>query len=332
MACADDHPEPFNIHLLHLCWLQGTYRAAESRMTQESLRRHVLRVLRVWRERFIFSDDYLNGLQVTFLKPPIEAVSDGQTDDADIENSQLRAELEAMPEEDLERKCRLSGLVGKGGRELCIQRLIALDNYLNAENRVAAGVSTTGVPLARGSSVVGSGNAVAPVLAAAAAPVLVTPTTGVNLDTGVDNIFGDGASLDSEGGGPGMFGVSAPPAGPSQTQQELSSASAAAPGIGSYPLHSNGPINIPGVAVVKPEGGGGAGEAAGAGWGAAPVSRWQVVDEELERQQAPQVPVSKWLLEEQEAQAEAARRQVRCHGALFACRLAGLVLCFQWSK
>ena len=35
-----------------------------SRMAQESLRRYVLRVLRVWRSWFIFSDDYINGLQV----------------------------------------------------------------------------------------------------------------------------------------------------------------------------------------------------------------------------------------------------------------------------
>lgn len=33
-------------------------------MAQESLRRHVLRVLRIWRSWFIFSDDFLNGLQV----------------------------------------------------------------------------------------------------------------------------------------------------------------------------------------------------------------------------------------------------------------------------
>jgi hypothetical protein len=33
-------------------------------MTQETTRRHVLRVLRAWRERFLFGDDYLNGLTV----------------------------------------------------------------------------------------------------------------------------------------------------------------------------------------------------------------------------------------------------------------------------
>lgn len=30
---------------------------------QELLRRHVLKLLRIWRGWFIFSDDYLNGLQ-----------------------------------------------------------------------------------------------------------------------------------------------------------------------------------------------------------------------------------------------------------------------------
>ena len=45
---------------------QEAYRAAESRMVQEAMRRHVLRVLRIWRSWFLFSDDYLNGLQVSF--------------------------------------------------------------------------------------------------------------------------------------------------------------------------------------------------------------------------------------------------------------------------
>lgn len=39
-------------------------------MTQEGLRRHVLRVLRMWRSWSIFSDDFLNGLQVEFVTSP----------------------------------------------------------------------------------------------------------------------------------------------------------------------------------------------------------------------------------------------------------------------
>ena len=34
-------------------------------MHQEALRRHVLRLLRIWRDWFIFADDFLNGLQVS---------------------------------------------------------------------------------------------------------------------------------------------------------------------------------------------------------------------------------------------------------------------------
>ncbi len=52
--------------------MQETYRSVESRMAQESLRRHVLRVLRVWRSWFIFSDDFLNGLQVP---PTLQSIS-----------------------------------------------------------------------------------------------------------------------------------------------------------------------------------------------------------------------------------------------------------------
>lgn len=53
------------LQLVCMCSKQETYRSVDSRMAQESLRRHVLRVLRVWRSWFIFSDDFLNGLQAS---------------------------------------------------------------------------------------------------------------------------------------------------------------------------------------------------------------------------------------------------------------------------
>ena len=58
---------------VHVCGAflpQEAYRGCDSRMAQESLRRHVLRLLRVWRSWFIFSDDFLNGLQARTLHPP----------------------------------------------------------------------------------------------------------------------------------------------------------------------------------------------------------------------------------------------------------------------
>ncbi len=45
-------------------------------MHQEALRRHVLRLLRIWRDWFIFADDFLNGLQVsTTLHQPLRYAS-----------------------------------------------------------------------------------------------------------------------------------------------------------------------------------------------------------------------------------------------------------------
>ena len=57
---------------------QETYRSVDSRMAQESLRRHVLRVLRVWRSWFIFSDDFLNGLQASATSHCIIALLTGK--------------------------------------------------------------------------------------------------------------------------------------------------------------------------------------------------------------------------------------------------------------
>lgn len=48
---------------------QETYRSVDGRMAQEALRRHVLRLLRVWRSWFIFADDFLNGLQARAAPP-----------------------------------------------------------------------------------------------------------------------------------------------------------------------------------------------------------------------------------------------------------------------
>ena len=81
----------------------------ETRITQEALRRHVLRVLRCWRERYLFSDDYLNGLQAAFLQPTAaspEALA--------AANPGLAASLGAMTPEELERKCRCDLAVACG--------------------------------------------------------------------------------------------------------------------------------------------------------------------------------------------------------------------------
>ena len=111
-------------------------RLAESRMAQEMLRRHVLKVLRIWRGWFIFNDDFLNGLQATFLRPPPAAAAPA--------NAELAAELAVQRDEDLETRCRRSGLSRKGGRAAQVSRLLALDAYLNGDStRQLAAVEAT---------------------------------------------------------------------------------------------------------------------------------------------------------------------------------------------
>ena len=158
--------------------VQETYRSVDSRMAQESLRRYVLRVLRVWRSWFIFSDDFLNGLQAREARRPVttSASSAGcaharrvwswirsarwhrlspldmlcakPIHEAEIaftvlslqatlhlrgpvagvgeEDASLAAELEALPDEELEMRCRRSGLSKRGGRAAQISRCGAL--------------------------------------------------------------------------------------------------------------------------------------------------------------------------------------------------------------
>ena len=106
--------------------LHEAYRSVESRMAQEALRRHVLRVLKAWRSRFVFSDDFLNGLQAAFLQPlshpPIgssciqqDVGSSGKVQEQAEEfgRATLRVELESLSLDDLERRCRINGLVSK---------------------------------------------------------------------------------------------------------------------------------------------------------------------------------------------------------------------------
>ncbi|KFM28327.1 U2 snRNP-associated SURP motif-containing protein [Auxenochlorella protothecoides] len=101
--------------------LQEAYRGADSRMGQELLRRHVLRVLRAWRGWFVFSDDFLAGLQATFLTAPT-----GPSELRAAHDAALAAELAALGDDDLEARCRGLGVSVAGGRADRLARLQAV--------------------------------------------------------------------------------------------------------------------------------------------------------------------------------------------------------------
>jgi U2-associated protein SR140 len=120
--------------------LSGAYRNAEGRMAQEKLRKHVLQVLRVWRGWYIFSDDFINGLQATFLRSGVGLDGRPITAEQSLVDAAAAAALAALTDEELELRCKHRGLSRKGGRQGQVARLLALDAYLMGGDRPAKAV------------------------------------------------------------------------------------------------------------------------------------------------------------------------------------------------
>jgi U2-associated protein SR140 len=107
--------------------LHEAYSALDSRITAQELRRRVTAVLRAWAEWFMFGEHFLGGLEATFVGLRSSAAS------RLVEDASLRAALEALSAEDLERRCRDNGLSTLAGRDGCIARLLALDCFRRAQ-------------------------------------------------------------------------------------------------------------------------------------------------------------------------------------------------------
>lgn len=111
-----------------------TYRSLEGRIAQEKLRKYVLSVLKVWRVWYVFSDQYIDGLQATFLRSA--TTLDGRPmvgTESDIHPA-LVAGFAALTDEELELRCKHNGLSRKGGRQVQVARLIALETYLKGRD------------------------------------------------------------------------------------------------------------------------------------------------------------------------------------------------------
>jgi U2-associated protein SR140 len=117
--------------------LRSALVAAGGRLAQEALRRHVLRVLRAWRGWFVFSDDFLNGLQATFLRGGAGPGGAPAAPGAGADPA-LAPALAALDDEALAARCRRAGLSRAGGRGEQVARLLALDAYLGGAEAAAA--------------------------------------------------------------------------------------------------------------------------------------------------------------------------------------------------
>ncbi|GFS41957.1 RNA recognition motif (RRM)-containing protein [Actinidia rufa] len=88
------------------------YRSITGRITAEALKERVLKVLQVWADWFLFSDAYVNGLQIEKKTGSEDAGDGGVNQDAALAMGRGAAmkELLSLPLAELERRCRHNGL------------------------------------------------------------------------------------------------------------------------------------------------------------------------------------------------------------------------------
>ncbi|XP_024543152.1 protein RRC1 isoform X1 [Selaginella moellendorffii] len=126
------------------------YRNITGRITAEALKERVLKVLQVWADWFLFTDAYVNGLRVTFLRsgssgvpgfhalcgdaPPAGLEDEQSMDEERVHEAALAvcqgepaAELMSLPCAELERRCRHNGLCIRGGKGIMVARLLNLE-------------------------------------------------------------------------------------------------------------------------------------------------------------------------------------------------------------
>jgi len=108
--------------------LHEAYSTLDSRITAQELRRRVTAVLRAWADWFMFGQHFLGGLEATFVGMRSSTAARLANDPA------LHATLQALSDEDLERRCSDNGLSTLAGRESCIERLLALDCFRRAQS------------------------------------------------------------------------------------------------------------------------------------------------------------------------------------------------------
>lgn len=94
---------------------------SEGRITMEGLKLRVLSILRMWSEWLIFSEDFLIGLEVTFLRGAQTSLGSHLSAQA---TTQLRNDLNENDERQLALHCKHSGLDARGTKEQLIARLL----------------------------------------------------------------------------------------------------------------------------------------------------------------------------------------------------------------
>lgn len=109
--------------------LQETYATASSRIMQETVRKQVLRVLRVWREWHMFPDDFLNSLQCQFINKNRIDPSGNRKNDEIMLDVEYKRTLEEMDPVNFTNECRARAVSIKGTKEQRINKLLMVRSY-----------------------------------------------------------------------------------------------------------------------------------------------------------------------------------------------------------
>lgn len=115
--------------------LEETHRSISGRITREAFKKRVSAVLAAWADWFLFSDEYLRGLEATFQRGGLHTAATLPTAEAE----QVESEMRALTADEAERTCRARGLVADGGADACVRRLISLETYNRSESSPAGG-------------------------------------------------------------------------------------------------------------------------------------------------------------------------------------------------
>jgi len=101
--------------------LNNSLLRCEGRITMESFRRRIMAVLSVWSDRMIFNEEFLVGIEVTFLRGAHPALGTHLSAEA---TTRLRQELGTRSDHQLAMQCKHNGLDSRGSRQRLIARIL----------------------------------------------------------------------------------------------------------------------------------------------------------------------------------------------------------------
>ena len=176
--------------------LAAAHRRITGRLAAATMKKKVLSVLEVWDDWSLFPVLFITGLEMTFL---------GSNSDLDtVRASLVDVDEASLDMDELQRKCRQSGVLDSGSAKDLLIRLHCVNEYTDAKasGAVKGGIRTSNTALLKSSvdSLLGTGIATSSPLSSSSTAVAaaVTATSNSALDSSIDGEDLDGDDLDGD--------------------------------------------------------------------------------------------------------------------------------------